>query len=134
MIFSDFQRLLYTDAYFRACQNGVAKNTRIPVIIVGQDRGGKTSVKKHLLGQDFDPEELSTDGIKVDVVELTDENAKDPWKGKETEFLKSASEVDEHILECAAKMTEKEQSQKSNSDAISSQSEETVSTKLVTTT
>ena len=134
MIFSDLQRLLYTDAYFRACQNGVAKNTRIPVIIVGQDRGGKTSVKKHLLGRDFDPEELSTDGIKVDVVELTDENAKDSWKGKETEFLKSASEVDEHILECAAKMTEKEQNQKSNSDAISSQSEETVSAKLVTTT
>jgi hypothetical protein len=127
VIFSDFQRLLYNDAYFRACQNGVAKNTRISVMIVGQDRGGKTSLKKHLLGQDFDPEELSTDGIEVDVVELTDENAKDPWKGKETEFLKSANEVDEHILEYTAKLvTENEQNQKSKSDAISSQSEETL--------
>ena len=127
MIFSDFQRLLYNDAYFRACQNGVAKNTRISVIIVGQDRGGKTSLKKHILGHIFDPEELSTDGIEVDVVELTDENAKDPWKGKETEFLKSANEVDEHILEYTAKLvTEKEQNQKSKSDAISSQSEETL--------
>jgi GTPase SAR1 family protein len=127
VIFSDSQRLLYNDAYFQACQNGVAKNTRIPVIIVGQDRGGKTSLKKHLLGQDFDPEELSTDGIEVDVVELTHENAKDPWKGKETEFLKSANEVEEHILEYTAKLvTEKEQNQKSKSDAISSQSEETL--------
>ena len=103
------------------------KNTRISVLIVGQDRGGKTSLKKHILGQDFDPDELSTDGIEVDVVELTDENAKDPWKGRETEFLKSANEVDEHILEYTAKLvTEKEQNQKSKSDAISSQSEETL--------
>ena len=120
MIFSDTQRLLYTDAYFRARQNGEAKNTRIPVIIVGQDRGGKTSLKKHLLGQDFDPEELSTDGIKVDVVELTDENAEDPWRGKETPFLTSAHEADEHVYKCSAKLVT------TMTEVLSSKSNETL--------
>jgi transcriptional regulator of met regulon len=120
VIFSDFQRLLYTDAYFRALQNGEAKNTRIPVIIVGQDRGGKTSLKKHLLGQDFDPEELSTDGIKVDVVELTDKNAEDPWRGKETPFLTSAHEADEHVYKCSAKLVT------TMTEVLSSKSNETL--------
>ena len=33
---------------------------------MGQDRAGKTSLKKSLLGLPFDPEEQSTQGIEVD--------------------------------------------------------------------
>ena len=33
---------------------------------VGQDRAGKTSLKKSLLGLRFDPKEQSTEGIEVD--------------------------------------------------------------------
>ena len=35
-------------------------------MLIGQDRAGKTSLKKSFLGQPFDPEEESTDGIEVD--------------------------------------------------------------------
>ena len=35
-------------------------------MIVGQDRSGKTSLKKSLKGEKFDPDEDSTDGIDVD--------------------------------------------------------------------
>ena len=35
-------------------------------MLIGQDRAGKTSLKKSLLGLPFDPEEQSTVGIEVD--------------------------------------------------------------------
>ena len=35
-------------------------------MLIGQDRAGKTSLKKSFLGLSFDPEENSTDGIDVD--------------------------------------------------------------------
>ena len=36
------------------------------ILLVGQDRAGKTSLKKSLLGLPFNPKEQSTDGIEVD--------------------------------------------------------------------
>ena len=36
------------------------------ILIVGQDRAGKTSLKKSLLGLPFNPQEQSTEGIEVD--------------------------------------------------------------------
>ena len=35
-------------------------------MLIGQDRAGKTSLKKSFLGLPFDPDEDSTDGIEVD--------------------------------------------------------------------
>ena len=35
------------------------------ILLIGQDRAGKTSLKKNLLGLPFDPKEQSTDGIEV---------------------------------------------------------------------
>ena len=35
-------------------------------MILGQDRAGKTSLKKSLLGMPFDPQEESTVGVEVD--------------------------------------------------------------------
>ena len=35
------------------------------ILLIGQDRAGKTSVKKSLLGLPFDPKEQSTEGIEV---------------------------------------------------------------------
>ena len=35
-------------------------------MLVGQDRAGKTSLKKSFLGLPFDPGERSTDGIEID--------------------------------------------------------------------
>ena len=36
------------------------------ILVIGQDRAGKTSLKKSLLGLPFDSEEQSTEGIEVD--------------------------------------------------------------------
>ena len=36
------------------------------ILLIGQDRAGKTSLKKSLLGLPFDPKEQSTDGIDVE--------------------------------------------------------------------
>jgi len=35
------------------------------ILLIGQDRAGKTSLKKSLLGLPFDPKEQSTDGIEI---------------------------------------------------------------------
>ena len=35
-------------------------------MLIGQDRAGKTSLKKSLIGVPFNPKEKSTDGIEVD--------------------------------------------------------------------
>ncbi|XP_022807422.1 uncharacterized protein LOC111344458 isoform X2 [Stylophora pistillata] len=52
--------------YLNALAEGQACVRRVPLLIVGQDRSGKTSVKKSLKGICFDPEEDSTKGIDVD--------------------------------------------------------------------
>ena len=77
-------------------------------MIVGNDRGGKTSLRKHLLGMSFDTEEPSTNGIEVDVVELTAENAKDAWESKGKTFCASSKEADEKVLENAAELISQE--------------------------
>ncbi|XP_068694047.1 uncharacterized protein [Montipora foliosa] len=40
--------------------------TAVPIMLIGQHRAGKTSLKKSLKGMSFDPEEDSTVGIDVD--------------------------------------------------------------------
>ena len=39
---------------------------RSRILLIGQDRAGKTSLKKSFLDLPFDPEEQSTEGIEVD--------------------------------------------------------------------
>ena len=53
-------------AYENALKNGKVKVYRGRIMFIGQDRAGKTSLKKHLLGLPFDPDEESTDGVEVD--------------------------------------------------------------------
>ena len=47
-------------------EKGSVEVYRGRIMLIGQDRAGKTSLKKFLLGIPFDPEEESTVGIKVD--------------------------------------------------------------------
>ena len=53
-------------AYRNALKTGKVKVYRARIMLIGQDRAGKTSLKKSFLGLPFDPEENSTDGIEVD--------------------------------------------------------------------
>ena len=54
------------EAYNRALTEGKTRVTRIPIMLIGQDRSGKTSLKKSLQGLRFNPDEDITLGIDVD--------------------------------------------------------------------
>ena len=53
-------------AFREAMEKGSVEVYRGRIMLIGQARAGKTSLKKFLLGIPFDPEEESTVGIKVD--------------------------------------------------------------------
>ena len=52
-------------AYEKALRDGSVNVYRGRILLIGQDRAGKTSLKKSLLGLPFDPKEQSTEGIEV---------------------------------------------------------------------
>ena len=52
--------------YEEAVRDGFVNVYRGRIILVGQDRAGKTSLKKTLLGLPFDFKEQSTDGIEIE--------------------------------------------------------------------
>ena len=54
------------DAFLKAMWSGEVQVYRGRLMFIGQDRAGKTSLKKSLLGIPFDPQEDSTVGIEVD--------------------------------------------------------------------
>ena len=53
-------------AFQNAMRNGTVKVNRGRIMFIGQERAGKTSLKKSLIGIPFDPREDSTAGIEVD--------------------------------------------------------------------
>lgn len=54
------------ETYKRAFAEGTSCDKRVAVILIGQDRSGKTSLKKSLRGEPFNPDEESTIGIEAD--------------------------------------------------------------------
>ena len=52
-------------AYEKALRDGFVNVYNGRLLLIGQDRAGKTSLKKSLLGLPFDPNEQSTEGIEV---------------------------------------------------------------------
>ena len=56
---------LATEVYNRELKEGQGYARRVPIMIIGQARTGKTSLKKSLKGELFDPYEGSTEGIET---------------------------------------------------------------------
>ena len=54
------------EAYNKALTDGKAYVKRVPVMLIGQDHSGKTSLKNSLIGKPFNPDENSTVGIDID--------------------------------------------------------------------
>ena len=54
------------EAYSKALTEGKTRAKRIPIMLIGQERSGKTSLKKSLQGLRFNPDEDSTAGIDID--------------------------------------------------------------------
>ena len=52
-------------AYEKALRDGFVNVHHGRILLIGQDRAGKTSLKKSLLGLPFDPKQQSTEGIEV---------------------------------------------------------------------
>ena len=52
-------------AYTKALANGRTYDKRVKILLVGQDRVGKTSVGKCLRGEPFDQDEPSTVGVQM---------------------------------------------------------------------
>ena len=57
---------LALEAYQKALAEGKTCDKRVPVMLIGQYSSGKTSLKKSLRGERFNPDEESTVGIDVD--------------------------------------------------------------------
>ena len=74
---------LAVEAYNSALVDGKTSLRRVPIMLIGQDRAGKTSLKKSLKGICFDPKEDSTVGVDVDPshFKVTTET----WKTGETD-------------------------------------------------
>ena len=77
-------------AYKNALKTGKVKVYRARIMLIGQGRAGKTSLKKSLLGLPFDPEEESTEGIKIEPskFEIDIKQAKN-WKSTDEKFCVS---------------------------------------------
>ena len=54
------------EAYNKALTEGKTFDRRVPVMFIGRERSGKTSLKKSLRGDPFNAEEESTVGIDAD--------------------------------------------------------------------
>ncbi|KAK3748905.1 hypothetical protein QZH41_012436, partial [Actinostola sp. cb2023] len=53
-------------AYRKALTSGSTKNNQVLLMFIGQSRVGKTSLLRSLKGQQFNPNEDSTPGVKID--------------------------------------------------------------------
>ena len=56
---------LAVEAYNKALNEGKTRFKRLPIMVIGQDRSGKTSLKNSMMGKPFKPDEDSTVGIDV---------------------------------------------------------------------
>ena len=57
---------LAQQAYQKALLEGETRVKRVPVMLIGQGQSGKTSLKRSLKAEQFDPDETSTTGVELD--------------------------------------------------------------------
>ena len=84
---------------------------RARIMLIGQDRAGKTSLKKSFLGLPFDPDEDSTEGIEVDPskFEVYVDQVKN-WK--RTDEKLGVSQYASNLAKMAARNIQKDEDEK----------------------
>ena len=89
-------------AYQKALAEGKTSVKRVPIMVIGQDRSGKTSLTKSLKGQLFNPDEDSTVGIDVDPSHF--KVSTETWKAgeKEQEGTTASISYDYHTAQLIA--------------------------------
>ena len=87
------------EAYNKALTEGKTRVKRIPIMLIGQERSGKTSLKKSLQGLLFNPDEDSTAGIDIDPSDfkVTTEIWKTGKKDQAANRKESASSFEHHV-------------------------------------
>ena len=102
---------LALEAYNQAISEGGTCVMRVPLMVVGQDRSGKTSLKNSVMGKPFNPDEDSTVGIDADpsYFQVSTEVWKVGKKGEENDFETSLS-YEQHVARLAAEHLRQKQS------------------------
>ncbi len=73
-----------TQAFLEACKHGTCPSYRARINIIGHSGAGKTSLTRRLLGQKFQKEEESTDGIETHRIEFDlKKGDKSSWRERE---------------------------------------------------
>ena len=87
-------------AFQKAMKSGKVKVYRRRIMLLGQDRAGKTSLKKSLLGLPFDPKEESTVGVDRSKCELEVDEVQNwmPSKRKKREMSEFEEEIARFIV------------------------------------
>ena len=104
-------------AFQRAMRNGRVQVYRGRIMLLGQDRAGKTSLKKSLLGIPFNPEEENTVGVEVDPSKFeVDVDKVQNWQRTEQKKLDVSEFADDIARIIAKDLTETEIDQRNNDD------------------
>ena len=89
--------------YQRALRDGAVNVQRARILLIGQDRAGKTSLKKSLIGLPFNRNENSTEGIEVDpsIFQVDADEVKNwqPIAKSEQELWGCAKDVAQMVVE-----------------------------------
>ena len=124
-------------AYEKSLKNGYVKVYRGRILLIGQDRAGKTSLKKSLLGLPFDPKEQSTEGIEVDPskceIDVHQVNSWHSTSGNKPVLLEHSKDVAKIVAEKMIRPGEslvEEESEESSEEEDSAESSEEDSFRL----
>ncbi|XP_068699869.1 uncharacterized protein [Montipora foliosa] len=107
-------------AFQKAMQTGKVKVYRGRIMLLGQDRAGKTSLKKSLLGLPFDPWQESTVGVEVDpsTCEIEMDQVIN-WTPSERKKLEDSEFGEEIARQIAKDLAQTEAAKKNQTAAVS---------------
>ncbi|XP_072031722.1 uncharacterized protein [Amphiura filiformis] len=95
------------EAYLKASQDGTKSVYRTRLMLVGQERVGKTSLMKTITGQSFKESEEITDGVDAGTFVQVSPDKGNPWTVQERASTDFAKHVDDQYTEtiCALMAT-----------------------------
>ncbi|XP_072041405.1 uncharacterized protein [Amphiura filiformis] len=85
-------------AYLKASRAGTKRVYRTRLMLVGQERVGKTSLKKSITGQRFNDSEPITDGVDARTFVEVSENEVSPWRVQEAAIIDLVEKQHEDAL------------------------------------
>ena len=116
-------------AYNNALSEGKTCVKRVPIMLIGQDRSGKTSLKRSLRGLVFNPDEDSTVGIDIDPSHF--KVSTEVWKAgeKDQQYSVAAISYEHHAAQLIAGslMGEDQALEKRATEPILSESDSVIS-------